>query len=139
MTIDKDGKILSAWWYENGDLIRDTYNSYGIEFFIAAPFNEEQKALYKEISELKKYLRDTDYKAIKYSDGAYTEEEYAPIREQRAASRARINEIEQSFVHPTLTREEMDYAEAKAMGDLKAKIEAETGKEVEEITGGNLG
>lgn len=138
MTIDLEGHILSAWYYENGDLIKDTNNPYNIEFYITAPFNDEQKEKYKEIDELKKYLRDTDYKALKYADGAYTEEQYAPIREQRAESRARINEIEATFIHPTLTREQIELAEAKAMGKVKAIIEKKTGKEVEEITGGEV-
>lgn len=134
-TIDLDGKILQAWYYENGDLIKDTNNPYNIEFFVTAPFNDEQKAQYKEIKRLKKYLRDTDYKALKYADGAYTEEEYAPVREQRAESRARINEIEAAFIHPTLTREQIDHAEAIAAKKIISIIEEQTGKEVEEILG----
>ena len=136
MTIDKDGTVVpgQAWWYENGPLIRDTDNEYGIEFFIGVPYNEEQKAKYKRIAELKRQLRDTDYKALKYADGAYTEEQYAPIREARAACRAEINEIEKDFEPPTLTREEMDCAEKKAMDSLRARIEEETGEEVESIT-----
>ena len=47
-----------------------------------------------EINALKILLRDTDYKAIKHADGALRDEEYAPIRAQRAEWRARINEIE---------------------------------------------
>lgn len=47
-----------------------------------------------EINALKILLRDTDYKALKHADGALSEEEYAPIRAQRAAWRARINELE---------------------------------------------
>lgn len=136
MTIDKDGTVVpgQAWWYENGPLIRDVDNEYGIEFFIGVYYNEEQKAKYKRISELKKELRDTDYKAIKYSDGAYTEEQYAPVRAARAACREEINRIEEDFVQPTLTREEMDFAEKKAMDSLKARLEEETGEEIERIT-----
>ena len=47
-----------------------------------------------EITQLKKQLSDTDYKAIKYAEGQLTEEEYAPTRSQRAEWRARINELE---------------------------------------------
>ena len=47
-----------------------------------------------EITALKILLRDTDYKAIKHSEGEISDEEYAPIRAQRAAWRARINELE---------------------------------------------
>lgn len=46
------------------------------------------------IAELKSKLSNTDYQAIKFSEGAMTEEEFAPIRRQRAEWRARINELE---------------------------------------------
>lgn len=52
------------------------------------------ETIYAEINALKILLRDTDYKALKHSDGALSEDEYAPIRAQRAAWRARINELE---------------------------------------------
>ena len=47
-----------------------------------------------EITQLKKQLSDTDYKAIKYAEGQITEEEYSPIRLQRQSYRDRINELE---------------------------------------------
>ena len=47
-----------------------------------------------EITQLKKQLSDTDYKAIKYAEGQLTEEEYSPIRLQRQSYRDRINELE---------------------------------------------
>lgn len=135
MTIDREGNLIpgQTWWYEDGPLIRDADNQYNTEFFIAVPFNDEQRKQYKQIAELKKNLRETDYKAIKKSDGEYTEEEYAPIREQRALWRTRIREIEKSFNPPTLTREEIDEAERKAMEKLKAQIEEQTGKKVASI------
>ena len=39
-------------------------------------------------------LAETDYKAIKYAEGQYTEDEYAPIRAQQAEWRAEINQME---------------------------------------------
>lgn len=48
----------------------------------------------KEITALKQQLFESDYKAIKYSEGFYTEEEYQPIRQERADIRARINQLE---------------------------------------------
>ena len=47
-----------------------------------------------EITQLKKQLSDTDYKAIKYAEGQLTEEEYSLIRLQRQSYRDRINELE---------------------------------------------
>ena len=51
----------------------------------------------QEITQLKKQLSDTDYKAIKFAEGQLTEEEYAPDKEQRAYWRQRINLIQQEF------------------------------------------
>ena len=46
---------------------------------------------------LKAELRKTDYKAIKYSEGWLTEEEYAPIKAERQALREEINRLEQEL------------------------------------------
>jgi len=48
----------------------------------------------KEIAQLKNQLSATDYKAIKYAEGAISEEDYAPIKAQRQQWRDRINELE---------------------------------------------
>lgn len=47
-----------------------------------------------EINGLQILLSQTDYKCLKYAEGALTDEEYAPIREKRAEWRAKINELE---------------------------------------------
>jgi len=46
------------------------------------------------IEQLKEELAATDYKAIKYAEGWYSDEEYAQIKEQRQNLRDRINELE---------------------------------------------
>jgi hypothetical protein len=114
MIIDAKGNKLPAWYRKDGKLIFDT--AYGVEFAIGVEYSEEQKEQFARKKELKKYLKDTDYRALKYADGAYTEEEYAPYKAARAAARAEINKIEETFVEPTLTREEIDFAERKALG-----------------------
>lgn len=43
---------------------------------------------------LKQKLADTDYKALKFAEGELTAEEYAPVREERRALRAKINTLE---------------------------------------------
>lgn len=48
----------------------------------------------ERIGELKKLLADTDYQAIKYAEGRITEEEYAPISQQRQAWRDEINRLQ---------------------------------------------
>ena len=47
-----------------------------------------------QINALKEQLAETDYKALKFIDGEFTEEEYAPIRKERKACRIKINELE---------------------------------------------
>ncbi len=47
-----------------------------------------------EISDLKEKLAETDYISAKIADGAATREEYADKLAERAAWRARINELE---------------------------------------------
>jgi len=47
------------------------------------------------IATLRRNLISTDYQAIKYSEGEMTEEEYAPIKEQRRQWRREINELEE--------------------------------------------
>ena len=65
--------------------------------FVYIPYTESQLekiAAKLEIEELKAKLFATDYKAIKYAEGAMTEEEYADTKAQRQAWRDRINELE---------------------------------------------
>ena len=115
--IDTHGNVLQAWFRKNGNIIHDSDNKYDQEFHICIDYTEEQKNRYAAIKQLKKYLEGSDYQAIKFSDGAITEEEYAPIRAIRAAARAQINELE--FDEPTLTREQIDYYEDLVMSKNK--------------------
>ena len=46
------------------------------------------------IEELKRLLRASDYKAIKYAEGVLTDEEYAPAKAERQAYRNEINDLE---------------------------------------------
>jgi len=59
---------------------------------IPVPTQEELKIA--EIARLKSKLSATDYKCLKYVDGALTEEEYAEVKTYRAELRAKINELE---------------------------------------------
>ena len=47
-----------------------------------------------EINAMKILLRDTDYIAIKHSEGLISDEEYAETKAKRQAWRDRINELE---------------------------------------------
>lgn len=46
------------------------------------------------ITFLKSELAETDYLCLKFTDGALSEKEYAPIRRQRAEYRAEINALQ---------------------------------------------
>lgn len=61
--------------------------------------DEEMSIMQKivRISELKQLLADTDYRAIKYAEGYYTEEEYAPYKALRQSYRDEINKLEQEL------------------------------------------
>lgn len=48
----------------------------------------------EQIAHLRGHLHNTDYKAIKFAEGELTEEEYAPIREQRKTWRKQIRTLE---------------------------------------------
>lgn len=47
-----------------------------------------------QIANLKAQLSETDYKAIKHSEGLISEEDYAPIKAERQAIRDQINALE---------------------------------------------
>lgn len=66
-------------------------------------FDEFDKPVFKrdkskdylfEISDLKRYLADTDYAIIKIAERAASASDYADVLEKRKAARARINELE---------------------------------------------
>ena len=50
-----------------------------------------------KILNLKRQLQETDYKAIKHSEGWLTEEEYAETKAERQRIRDEINRLEQEL------------------------------------------
>ncbi len=79
------------------DYVEITEEQFNFETYVAPhePTAEELAAqeARAEIARLKKRLADTDYCVIKIAEGAATVEEYADVIAQRAAWRARINEL----------------------------------------------
>ena len=63
----------------------------------AAAEKRDEQVIQGEINACKILLEDTDYMAIKHSEGEISDEDYAPVREQRAEWRARINELEKEL------------------------------------------
>ena len=50
----------------------------------------------EKIAKLQAELSATDYKCLKYVDGALSDEEYAEVRAYRAELRAKINELQRT-------------------------------------------
>lgn len=59
--------------------------------------DEKNNEIQGEINALKQLLTNSDYQAIKHSEGEMTDEEFAPILAKRKAWRARINELEEQL------------------------------------------
>lgn len=100
MIIDQYGKEQAALFRENGPMYK--FGNYMIGMY----YTEKQMEQFKRLRELKKYLADSDYVALKHADGALSDEEYAEMRTLRAMWRAEINQIEEEFTEPTMTEEE---------------------------------
>lgn len=70
------------------------------EILVYIQYTEEELAKVKaqaRIFELKQLLNETDYRAVKYAEGLYTEEEYKPYKELRQSYRDEINELEKQL------------------------------------------
>lgn len=132
MMIDKNGRILDAWWYSDGPMA--VVNKGGQEIHIAIPYDADHKKERVKIDDLKKKLEASDHWLNKYIEGEYTEEEWQARKAQRKEWRARLRELQADFVEPTITQDEIRTAIDLAEQNLKKIIEQETGKEVEEIS-----
>lgn len=86
---------LAAEYEGNDYKLVITDNHYQVIHSSEADLLKDQYRL--EITQLKKQLSDTDYKAIKYAEGQISEEDYAAIRAERQACRDRINWLEEQL------------------------------------------
>ncbi len=59
--------------------------------------NARKEELQRQINHYKSLLTESDYRAIKYAEGYYTEEQYAPYKAERQACRDAINQLEQQL------------------------------------------
>ena len=98
---DKDYTNKAKWCNENGCYIaeiepkEDGSRQFQIKQIPQKTEDEKVIEQYQsEIVELKKYLSDTDYKAIKFAEGEITESDYQEVKSQRHDARVRINELE---------------------------------------------
>jgi len=82
---------------ENVETINETKSVYQPEDFEKAKMYcriSDKEILQNQINELKQKLSNTDYVAIKISEGAATQEEYAEVLTERANWREQINKLE---------------------------------------------
>ena len=96
----KDYKQAFEFAIANGYTIKEIKsNEPDKRFFqiIEPPKPTQTELLQMEIEELKIKLSETDYKAIKFSEGVITLAEYEPTREQRKKWREKINILENSL------------------------------------------
>ena len=98
---DKDYSNKAKWCNENGchieeiEPLENGTRQFQIKQIPQKTEDEKLIEQYQsEIVELKKYLADTDYKAIKFAEGEITESDYREVKSQRHDARARINELE---------------------------------------------
>ena len=100
-TDDEDYSNKAEWCNKNGYYIeeieakKDGTRQFQIKQIPQKTEDEKLIEQYQsEIGELKKYLSDTDYKAIKFAEGEITESDYQDVKTQRHDARVRINELE---------------------------------------------
>lgn len=79
---------LSAYQLINNELVLDEIKLNELKR------KDDKRSKAEQIAKLKNELADTDYKAIKYSEGWFTEEEYAPIKAMREELRDQIRKLE---------------------------------------------
>lgn len=73
----------------------DVLNNKVVNYDNSTELAREEKE--DRIAKLKELLSQSDYRAIKYAEGLYTEEEYAPYKYQRQAYRDEINRLEEEL------------------------------------------
>ena len=98
---DEDYTNKAKWCNENGcyiaeiEPLKNGTRQFQIKQIPQKTEDEKLIEQYQsEIVELKKYLSDTDYKAIKFAEGEITESDYQEVKSQRHDARVRINELE---------------------------------------------
>lgn len=90
-------------------------------------FNEYRKKYFR-VKELKQQLSALDYQTLKHVDGQMTDEEYEPIKQQKIAYRAEINELEaqmRELVVPDDETEEETVQETTEEAPAEETVEAE--------------
>lgn len=105
MKLYKNGNDYATWqidetWQEIDDEIVETPIGTQLKSYTLTPEYQQKLSQYQkflQIEQLKKQLKDTDYLAIKNSEGLISDEDYAPMKAQRQAWREQINELEEQL------------------------------------------
>lgn len=87
-----DAYTSAAKWCNNNNATIEDRGEYYEVVEVAPPTQEELNAV--EVERIKAELSATDYKCLKYVDGALTAQEYAETKAYRAELRRKINELE---------------------------------------------
>ena len=77
----------------------EAYDEYE-PIYIYIPYTKDELRVFEindRIAELKELLLESDYRTLKYIEGEYTEEEFAPYKNQRHSYREEINELEEEL------------------------------------------
>lgn len=91
---DLDAYSAAAEWCNNNNaMIVDEGEYYEV---VAIPPPSLEEINEAEIQQLKAELSATDYKCLKYVDGAISESEYAEVKAYRAELRQKINELQRT-------------------------------------------
>lgn len=90
----KETKLKNAQLVECASVDERYWFTFLGEQYFEEPTQEELNAV--EIERLKAELIATDYKCLKYVDGALSESEYAEVKAYRAELRQRINELQRT-------------------------------------------
>lgn len=110
--VDTEGNRLPGINLTKATVIEDG------NFAIGVAYDDESADCAAKVINLKRELASTDYKALKYAEGAISDEDYAAVKAKRQVLRDQINELQAMIKIPTLTREEMDAIEVKALKKL---------------------
>lgn len=95
-TYDNGGKDM-IWVVDTPHIApQEAYDEYE-DILVYVPYSEKELAVI-EIATLKQKLAETDYKAIKYAEGCFTETEYKPILIERQEWRERINTLQELYL-----------------------------------------
>lgn len=93
--VDKPGSDYIEAYDESKEI--KIYIPYTKEELRQKEYENKLNPLLEEMNECKAYLASTDYEAIKYAEGWFTEKEYEPLKEAREKTREKIRKIEKDI------------------------------------------